>query len=59
MPPEFLAKAERGERAHRIAYPVLERLRKKMEKDVAILLEAGVPEQEILARISNKYTRTQ
>jgi hypothetical protein len=56
VPREFLAKAETGEKAHRIASPVVERLRKNMEKEVSILLEAGVPEEEIAARISKEYT---
>jgi hypothetical protein len=29
-----------------------------MEKEVSVLLEAGVPEEQITARISKKYTRT-
>lgn len=59
VPPEFLAKAKTGEKAHRIASPVVERLRKNMEKEVSILLEAGVPEERITAQISKKYARTQ
>jgi hypothetical protein len=55
VPPEFLAEAETREKASRIARPVTERLRKTIEKEVAILLEMGVPEEEILAQISEKY----
>jgi len=56
VPPEFLAKAETREKASRIARPVTERLRKTIETEVSRLLEAGVPEEEILTRISGKYT---
>jgi uncharacterized protein YggT (Ycf19 family) len=55
VPPEYLAEAESRERAARIAKPVTERLRKTIERAVLRLLEAGVPEEEILARISGKY----
>lgn len=56
VPPEFLAKAETREKASRIARPVTERLRKTIETKVSRLLEAGVPEEEILTRISGEYT---
>jgi len=56
VPPEFLAKAETREKASRIARPVTERLRKTIEREVSRLLEAGVPEEEILTRISGEYT---
>lgn len=56
VPPEFLAKAETREKASRIARPVTERLRKTIERRVSRLLEAGVPEEEILTRISGEYT---
>jgi hypothetical protein len=55
VPPEFLAEAEARERAARLARPVTERLRKAIEREVFRLLEAGVPEEEVLARISEKY----
>jgi hypothetical protein len=55
VPPEFLAEAEARERAARIARPVTERLRKTIEREVFSLLEEGVPEEEVLARISEKY----
>lgn len=55
MPPEFLAEAEARERAAKIARPVTERLRKMIEREVFRLLEEGVPEEEVLARISEKY----
>ena len=55
VPPEFLAEAEARERAARIARPVTERLRKMIETEVFRLLEEGVPEEEVLARISEKY----
>jgi hypothetical protein len=56
VPPEFLAKAETEEKARRIARPVAERLRKTIERRVSGLLEAGVPEEEIAARISKEYS---
>jgi len=55
VPPEFLAEAEAREKAAKLARPVTERLRKTIEKEVLRLLEAGVPEEEVLARISEKY----
>jgi len=55
VPPEYLVKTESKERATRIAKPVTERLRKTIDRGVLRLLEAGVPEEEILARISGKY----
>jgi hypothetical protein len=55
VPPEFLAEAEARERAARLARPVTERLRKMIEREVFSLLEEGVPEEEVLARISEKY----
>jgi len=55
VPPEFLAEAEAREKAARLARPVTERLRKTIEREVLRLLEAGVPEEEILRRISKKY----
>lgn len=56
VPPEFLVKAETREKASRIARPVTERLRKTIETEVSRLLESGVSEEEILRRISGKYT---
>jgi len=56
VPPEFLAEAETREKAARLARPVTERLRKTIEREVSRLLEAGVPEEEIVARISGEYT---
>jgi len=56
VPPEFLAETEAREKAARLARPVAERLRKTIEKEVSTLLEAGVPQKEILTRISEKYT---
>jgi len=55
VPPEFLAEAEARERAGRLARPVTERIRKTIEKEVYRLLEAGIPEEEILAEIASKY----
>jgi len=55
VPPEFLVEAEAREEAARLARPVTERLRKTIEGEVLRLLEAGVPEEEVLARISEKY----
>lgn len=56
VPPGFLAEAESRERASRLARPVTERLRRAVEKRVSSLLEAGMPEEEILTRISAEYT---
>lgn len=47
--------AETRERAAKIARPVTEKLRKTIEKEVLRLLEAGVPEKEILSQIASKY----
>jgi len=55
VPPEFLAEAEARERAARLARPVTERLRQAIEREVLELLAAGVPEEEVLKRISKKY----
>ena len=55
VPPEFLADAEARERAARLARPVTERIRKMIEKEVYRLLEAGIPEEEILAQLASKY----
>jgi len=55
VPPKFLAEAEARERAGRLARPVTERLRKLIEREVFRLLEAGIPEEEILAEIASKY----
>ncbi len=55
VPPEHLAKAETKEKATKIAKPLTERLKKKIERTVLKLLEAGIPEEEILPRISGKY----
>jgi len=55
VPPEFLAEAEARERASRLARPVTERIRKLIEKEVYRLLEAGIPEEEVLAEIASKY----
>jgi hypothetical protein len=55
VPPEYLAEAESRERAHRIARPVSEKLRKTIEREVLHLLEVGVPEREISAQIATKY----
>jgi len=55
VPPEFLAEAEARERAARLARPVTERLRRTIEREVLRLLEAEVPEEEILAQIASKY----
>lgn len=56
VPREFLVKAEKGEKARRIARPVTERLRKTIERRVSRLIEAGMIEEEIAARISQEYT---
>jgi hypothetical protein len=56
VPPQFLAEAETREKAARLARPITERLRKTIEREVSRLLEAGVPEEEIVARISRTYT---
>jgi len=55
VPPEFLVEAEARERAARLARPVTERLRKIIEREVLRLLEEGVPEEDVLKRISEKY----
>jgi len=55
VPPEFLEAAEARERAARLARPVTERLRRTIEREALRLLEAGVPEEEILEKIASKY----
>jgi len=55
VPPDFLVEAEARERAAKIARPVTERLRKTIEREVLRLLEAGIPEEEILAQLASKY----
>jgi len=55
VPPEYLAEAEARERAARLALPVTERLRQDIEREVLDLLAAGVPEEEVLKRLSEKY----
>jgi len=55
VPPEYLADAEARERAARLARPVTERLRQVIEREVLELLAAGVPEEEVLKRLSEKY----
>ena len=55
VPSEFLVKAKTGEKAHQIAMPITERLRKNIERRVFRLIEAGVPEKEIANRISKEY----
>jgi len=56
VPPDFLVEAEARERAAKIARPVTERLRKTIEREVLRLLEAGIPEEEILAQLATKYS---
>lgn len=41
--------------AAKIARPVTEKLRKMIERKVFRLLEAGIPEEEILAQLASKY----
>ena len=55
VPPEFLAEAGAREKAAKLAKPVTERLRKMIEGEAFRLLEAGIPPEEALARISQKY----
>lgn len=55
VPLEFLLEAESKEKASRLARPITERLRRTIENEVSQLLKAGVPEEEILTRISAKY----
>lgn len=55
VPPEFLVETEARERAAKIARPVTEKLRRAIEREVLRLLELGIPEGEILARVSEKY----
>jgi hypothetical protein len=55
VPKEFLEAAEIREKAARLARPVTERLRKTIEREVLRLLEEGVPEEDVLKRISEKY----
>jgi len=55
VPPEFLVEAEARERAARVAHPVTEKLRKAIEREVLRLLAKGVPEEEILTTLSEKY----
>jgi len=55
VPPEFLVEAEVREKAARLARPVTERLRRTIEREALRLLEAGVPEDEILEKIASKY----
>jgi hypothetical protein len=55
VPAEYLAVAEAKEKATRLARPITERLRKTVETEVFRLLAAGVAEEEILSKISQKY----
>jgi len=55
VPPEFLVEAEAWERAARVARPVTEKLRKAIEREVLRLLAEGVPEEEVLTTLSEKY----
>lgn len=55
VPPEFLEAAEARERAARLARPVTERLRRMVEREALRLLAEGVPEEEVLRRIREKY----
>jgi len=55
VPKEFLEAAEIREKAARLARPVTERLRRTIEREALRLLEAGVPEEEILEKIASKY----
>ena len=55
VPPEFLAEAEARETATKLARPVTERLRKMIEKEAFRLLETGMPQEQILLQISEKY----
>lgn len=55
VPPEFLVEAEAREKAAVVARPVTERLRRMIEKEVADMLAAGIPEAEILKLLSEKY----
>jgi hypothetical protein len=55
VPPEFLAEAEARETAATLARPVTERLRKMIEREAFRLMEAGVPQEQILLQISEKY----
>jgi len=55
VPGEFLVEAEARERAAKVARPVTERLKWTIEKEVLHLLEAGIPEEEILDQLAPKY----
>ena len=55
VPPEHLVEAEARERAAKIARPVTERLRRRIEKEVFRLLETGISKEEIFAHIASKY----
>ena len=55
VPPEYLAVTEAKEKAARLARPITERLAKAVEEEVFHLLAAGVAEEEILSKISQKY----
>jgi uncharacterized protein YggT (Ycf19 family) len=55
VPPEFLAEAGARETAAKLARPVTERLRKMIEREAFRLMETGVPQEQILLQISEKY----
>lgn len=56
VPSEFLVEARSREKAAKLAKPIAESLRKKIETETFRLLEAGVPQKEALAWISEKYS---
>jgi hypothetical protein len=55
VPPEFLSEAEAREKAAKLARPVTERLRKMIEREAFRLLEAGIPPEEALTWIAEKF----
>ena len=55
VPPEHLVKAEAKERAAKIARPVTEKLRRRIEREVFRLLETDMSKEEILAQLASKY----
>ena len=55
VPHKYLVEAEARERAAKIARPVTEKLRRKIEKEVLRLLETGMPKKEIQTQLTSKY----
>ena len=55
VPREFLVQAESRERAARVARPVTERLKRRIEEEVSQLLEMGKTEEEIRKQLASRY----